>query len=363
MSIVSLSNILDPVHPALDDRVWDDAEADEPRLKAKHRNWIQKTVYRALEDAGYEHIDSWLSLVFTGSLTTYQYSEQSDVDISLFVNADHLPEWSRAELIGVMVGKVDGTKLPGTPFPMQCFVVPPEITRQDLYQPGLRSGYDLDADTWIEPPDRNRVHDVRATQQGDYLFAVECADKMEKLLKYEPDRATQYWHQIHKRRQRDQRAGKGDFSQSNIVYKELANRGLFDDISQASGEYIAKTAATTPWGQDHDDWAASRPTYQGPGHHLGYDPDRHKTGKGFILDDGSVWTWPTHELRPMHMEYSYRAQQQGKKVDPSAAFHIEGDQVYTYGEGRSAHKHIDRIKEADPRLRLAPPKPDWSFGA
>lgn len=357
------ANILDPIHPGLDDRVFDNAEDPAPHLKARHRNWIQRTVHDALEKAGYENIDSWLSLVLTGSLTTYQYSEQSDVDVSLFVNADHLPDWSRAELIGVMVGSVDGHKLPGTPFPMQCFVVPPEITRQDLYRPGLRSGYDLDADEWIEPPDHMRVHDVRATQQGDYLFAVECADKMEKLLKYEPDRATQYWHQIHHRRQRDQKAGKGDFSQSNIVYKELANRGLFPEISGASGEYIAKVAVTTPWGQDHDEWSSARPSYDGQGHQLGYDPEKHQTGKGFVLEDGSVWTWPTHEQRPMHMEYDQRVKKAGQRVIPGSAFHLKGGLVGTYGPGRDAQKHIEAIQAADPRLSLHQVEPEWEFGA
>jgi hypothetical protein len=65
---------------------------------------------------------------------------------------------------------------------------------------------------------------------------------MERLLRYEPDKAVMLWHQIHQRRRRDQMAGKGDYSESNIVYKFLANRGLFPAISEASGEYIAKQA-------------------------------------------------------------------------------------------------------------------------
>jgi hypothetical protein len=240
------ANILDPIHPGLDERVWDRPHEDEPSLKPTHRHWIKRTVYRTLEKAGYENVEDWLSLVFTGSLTTYQYSEESDVDISLFVNATKFPDWSRAEMIGVMVGNVDGTKLPGTPFPLQCFVVPPDVSRDDLYVPGVRSGYDLDADTWIVPPDRERVRDVKAEMNNMYLAGLEAADKMEKLLRYEPDKAIQYWHQIHDRRRRDMKAGKGDYSQSNITYKMLANRGLFPQISEVSGEYIAKTATMDP---------------------------------------------------------------------------------------------------------------------
>jgi hypothetical protein len=178
----------------------------------------------------------------TGSLTTYQYGKESDCDVSLFVNSEYFPEWSRAELIGLMIAHVDGTRLPGTTFPMQCFVVPPDVHPEDLYKPGLRSGYDLETDEWIEPPDPSRVHDVQREYNDLYIYALEQADKMERLLRYEPDKAVMLWHQIHQRRRRDQAAGKGDYSESNIVYKFLANRGLFPALSEASGEYIAKQA-------------------------------------------------------------------------------------------------------------------------
>lgn len=237
------ANILDPIHDGLSPKVFTHPEKERPVLKSHHHAWIQHTVHTALERAGYEQIGSWLSLVFTGSLTTYQYSNESDVDVSLFVDVEHFPDWSRAEMIGVMVDTVDGVKLPGTPYPMQCFVVAPEVGKHDLYQPGLRSGYDLDANEWIVPPERSRVHDVEKEMYAAYVAALEAADKMERLLTFEPDKAVMYWHQIHKRRRRDHQAGKGDYSPSNIVYKMLFNRGLTPQIAEVSGEYIAKTAA------------------------------------------------------------------------------------------------------------------------
>jgi hypothetical protein len=237
-------NILDPIHPTLPPEVWDHPELDRPKLKPQHRKWIIATVTRVLKDAGYTHIEHWLSLVLTGSLTTYQYGAESDCDVSLFVNAEVFPEWSRAEIIGEMITHIDGTKLPGTNYLMQCFVVPPDVKKENLYQPGLRSGYDLEADDWIEPPDRKRVHNVEQEMNNFYVYALEQADKMERLLRYEPEKAKLLWHQIHKKRQRDQRAGKGDYAESNVVYKFLANRGLFPQIAEATGEYIAKEGAS-----------------------------------------------------------------------------------------------------------------------
>lgn len=242
-----LSNILDPVHDALDPTVFDNPGDPEPIFKPQHQAWVEGQVHSILKGAGYTHVDNWLSLVLTGSLTTYQYSPESDVDTSLFVDAEVFPDWSRAEIIGLMVEHMDGTTLPGTTHPMQCFVVPPEIKKTDLYKPGLRSGWDFRSHSWVVPPDPTRVHDVQKEMNSAYVMGLEAADKMEHLLRYEPDKAIQYWHQIHKRRQRDQRAGKGDYSDSNIVYKFLANRGLFPEISEVSGEYIAKTAGLLPY--------------------------------------------------------------------------------------------------------------------
>lgn len=237
-----LANILDPIHDGLDPTVFDEPNSERPKVEERHKQWITRTIINVLDDAGYDGMENWLRLIFTGSLTTYQYSPESDVDVSLFVNVEKFPDWSRAEMIGTMVQHVDGTTLPGTTHPMQAFVVPPDVKVEDLYRPGLRSGYDLELDEWIVPPEKGRVHDVQKEMNLSYVHAMEQADKMARLLEFEPDKAVMFWHQIHKRRRRDQMAGKGDYSDSNITYKALANKGLFPLISEYSGEYIAKVA-------------------------------------------------------------------------------------------------------------------------
>lgn len=239
------ANILDPVHRELDPRVFDNPGDPQPRLKPAHKHWIQNTVTQVLSDAGYDGMEKWLTLVLTGSLTTYQYSDDSDCDISIWVETKNFPGWSRAEMIGVLVENLDGTPLPNTPHPMQCFVVDSmQLAREDLYKPGLRSAYDLATDSWIVPPDPSRVHDVEKEMNEAYTIALENADKMERLLRYEPEKAVQFWHQIHRRRQRDMRDGKGDYAPSNITYKMLNNRNLFPQISEVSGEYIANVRAS-----------------------------------------------------------------------------------------------------------------------
>lgn len=232
------TNILDPVHSELAPEVWEHPESPAPHLQAKHRNWIISSVLDLLDRHGYDGMDRWLKLVVTGSLTTYQYSERSDCDTSLFVDTKVFPDWSRAEMIGIMINGMDGTKLPGTPYPMQCYVVSSDLKPEDLYKPGVRSGYELRTQKWIVPPDKSRVHDVEKEMDDAYTIALLSADKMELLLDYEPEEAVTFWDQIHKRRMGDMQAGQGDYSTSNIVYKMLDNRGLFPRISDAAGVWI-----------------------------------------------------------------------------------------------------------------------------
>lgn len=233
---MAIANILDPIHDGLDPTVWENPQEDEPRLKPQHLHWIKNAVARALTKNGYEHPDQWMSLYLTGSLTTYQYSDESDVDVSIFVNTQSFPEWSRSEMIGVMISEFDGTvKMPGTTHPLQVYVVAQGLTPHDLYQPGLRSAYSLDQDNWVVPPEKSRTHDVQAEFKRAYAEALEDADKMESLLKYEPPKAVQFYKQIHRRRMHDQQSGKGDYSDSNIIYKFLDKRGLTQQVAQVGG--------------------------------------------------------------------------------------------------------------------------------
>jgi hypothetical protein len=228
---MTVANILDPIHDALDPTVWENPGDDEPRLRAQHLHWIKDTVREVLEKHGYENIESWSTLYLTGSLTTYQYSEESDVDVSIFVNTESFPEWSRGEMIGVMISEFDGTvMLPGTTHPLQVYVVPQGTQPEDIYMPGLRSAYSLETDRWVVPPERGRAHDVQAEYRRAYAMALDAADKMELLLEYEPHKAVQYYEQIHRRRMSDQTRSKGDYSDSNIIYKFLENRGLSEQV-------------------------------------------------------------------------------------------------------------------------------------
>jgi prophage maintenance system killer protein len=236
------ANILDQIHDCLDASVFENPCDPEPQLRHEHLVWIPKTIFEILDKAGYDNPEQWCSIYLTGSLTTYQYAPHSDCDVSLFIDTKVFPEWSRAEMIGLMIDGFDSENLPGTTHEMQCFVVSKKLAPEDLYKPGLRSAYVVYGQgqgTWFVPPDKSRSHDVEREENEAYTIALENADKMDRLLRYEPDKALMFYKQIHKRRQRDQTRGKGDYSPSNIAYKFLENRGLIprlDDYAKEHGK-------------------------------------------------------------------------------------------------------------------------------
>lgn len=234
------SNILDPIKDELDPDVFNQPDAMAPTVKPKIVNWVKNKIYKAMIDAGWPDPSKYLSVILTGSLTTYQWSAESDFDTSLWIDVERFPEWVRADLIALMIEQCDGTIVPGTTHPIQCFVVDPKrFTKDDLYKAGLRSGYDLDKGDWLVMPEKDRSIDVSKRWPAHLEYARMCVDKMKMMLRYDKYAVATYWHFLHRQRFLDQRAGHGDYALSNIVYKMLANEGLFPYISEVTGEHIA----------------------------------------------------------------------------------------------------------------------------
>jgi 2'-5' RNA ligase len=237
-------NIFDPIQTTLDQKVFNGI-TPRPRVG----KFILDEMHKVLTPlVGFDPLP-YMTLYLTGSLTTYQYDTVSDCDVSLFIDWDNWPTHEdpnliRRKLIPIVMDKLDGTTLPGTQHPIQHFIVPPGVEPHELYKPGLRSAWSFTDSKWLVPPEKDRVHDISVELPVMYHRAEDMADKMENLLKFDPIYAKEFWHQIHRKRQMDQRAGLGDFSEGNIVYKYLLHNGYFDRIRDELGEKISKVASS-----------------------------------------------------------------------------------------------------------------------
>jgi tRNA nucleotidyltransferase (CCA-adding enzyme) len=230
------ASILDPVQASLDPDIFEDAGGKKPKVKPEVAHWIVNRVDQILRENNYDPKDFKIAL--TGSLTTYQWSDESDCDISLFPDYGVIGAESRAKLIAELVDNLDADKVPGSTHIMQTYIVPAGIEPEHLYVAGLRSGYDLRKGKWIVAPERDRVHNVSAEIPATLAYAREQADKMRLLLKYDKPGAKEYWKQIHQRRRRDEAAGKGDYSESNVIFKFIGKEGLYPEIGALTGEKL-----------------------------------------------------------------------------------------------------------------------------
>jgi 2'-5' RNA ligase len=237
-----VANILDPVHDDLDQKIF---KGTDPRPQKVSFIWNHfmnqmKQIIPAPE--------AYFDLYLTGSLTTYQFSDNSDCDISVFPHYDELipilgvtdANQVRRLLVPFVINKCDGVVLPGTTHPIQHFIVADGISLSQMYHQGLRSAWSFQDQKWIVPPEKDRAHDVSIELPLMFLRARAIADKMRIALDHDTEAAKRLFSRIHKKRSEDQKRGLGDFSESNIIYKYLLNQGLFDRLRDI-GIYIANT--------------------------------------------------------------------------------------------------------------------------
>jgi hypothetical protein len=253
------ANILDPVMPTLDKRVFNGI-TPKPTIVKFVKNLYYRTFSKTF-GVPLADVSQYINLYLTGSLTTYQYSDTSDCDNSVIVNWPKLsrflgedPQEIRRAMIAMSIDHLDGTFLPGGSHPLQFFVVNEGIAPQDLYKPGLRSAYDLDTERWLVPPERDRSHNVMEDFPDAFSRAADIADKMETMLDSDdPQRATELWKQVHEKRMLDQRAGLGDYCEGNIVYKWLVHQGLVDRLRKELHLQIAThVKETVDWSGELD---------------------------------------------------------------------------------------------------------------
>lgn len=226
------SNILDPIHDELDQRVFDGIQ---PRMRFfdDHLNHVRER----FRQHGFN--PNAFDFYLTGSICTYQYSETSDCDITVVCTVDDFTDIDRADLVQIVTMSLDGKKFPGAPYPFQHFVQPPGVEVSDLFKVGLRSAYDFQQDEWISPPDSDRVVDIQAEYPDWFLEALQWADKLNTLMDgghYED--AYQVYKDVHARRAADMKAGLGDISSGNVIYKYLVNSGGVDRL-RGVGYHIA----------------------------------------------------------------------------------------------------------------------------
>lgn len=164
-------SVLDPVHDTLAKDVWTD---DEEHVKEKHRSYILDKLYEWLDIMDVESEPSKIAIV--GSITTYQYTDTSDIDVNVVIDID---DEKRKELLKFLPNE---TLLPDTKHPVNFYIskdAESNIEKKD-------SAYDLLNDKWIKRP---KPSDVIVP----YSYVLEIAKFFmdgidERIAEYERDK-------------------------------------------------------------------------------------------------------------------------------------------------------------------------------
>jgi hypothetical protein len=132
-------SILDPVKKGLSEEVWTDDEKLRPEVKKQ----ILDTLYDWLDQIDIKEKPQ--SVEFVGSVTGYQYTDDSDIDIGVQIPVS---EEREKRLVKILP---NGNLLKGTNHPVNYFIIGSEgrsVAQKDIQQ----AIYDILKDEWIKKP-------------------------------------------------------------------------------------------------------------------------------------------------------------------------------------------------------------------
>lgn len=135
-------SVLDPVHDTLAKEVWTE---DEEHIKEKHRSFILDKLYEWLDKMDVEAEPKMVAIV--GSITTYQYTDSSDIDVNVVIDVD---EEKRKEILKFLPNE---SPLPGTKHPVNYYIS--KDAESNIQK--KESAYDLLNDEWIKKPEQSDV--------------------------------------------------------------------------------------------------------------------------------------------------------------------------------------------------------------
>lgn len=149
------ASVVDYTRPTLSPQVWD-LDSDPPKMRGSVREKILSRFMAAMKKAGLHRPLVWVKNIWVaGSITTYNYTETSDIDVNIEINGNKFkseyPEFrdmSDKDIVSYLydvIKPVEDKDLAGTSHAVSfIFVVNDQLDSDSLY--------DMLSDRWAEPP-------------------------------------------------------------------------------------------------------------------------------------------------------------------------------------------------------------------
>jgi len=164
-------SVLDPIREKLDLDVW---TKDEEHMQPKHRKFILDNLEKWLKKMEVDKEPTKISVI--GSITTFQYSENADIDVNVVID---LTDEEFKELKKFLP---NGKNLPGTKHPINYYVdKKAEANLKD--RPSI---YDLKNDKWEKKPETKDIKIPYAYVMEIAKFFMAGVDN--RISEYERDK-------------------------------------------------------------------------------------------------------------------------------------------------------------------------------
>jgi hypothetical protein len=227
------------VQKELNPKIWDDVDSD-PKLKPQVRNRLLEISYEFIDFLGVDIVVT--DIIMTGSLSNYNWSKFSDVDLHIVANFNQFPnnqidlykEFFNLKKI-IFNDKHDIT----------IYGYDVELYLQDEEESHFSSGvYSVLFDEWANNPKKESVKldkkkiENKANQWMDIIDGVienmkdEDVDTAKQLIKKYKDKLKKY-----------RTCGlekDGEYSYENLVFKVLRRNGYIEKLYNFGDEFIDK---------------------------------------------------------------------------------------------------------------------------
>lgn len=182
------SSILDYPQKGLDPDVW---ETKTGLLKSQCKTQILNKLYSFFIGQGLSEYAKWLlDVVITGSLTSYQYTRRSDLDIHVILKSKaflelediQIPEEELFDVLNdtwrLILNDEEKEYLTGTRHRLEFYFEPLEVMQERLENPEKHDGiYSILEDTWLVPP---REIEIDFDPEDVFSEVLEEAEKIAK---------------------------------------------------------------------------------------------------------------------------------------------------------------------------------------
>lgn len=234
--------MVDPVQPDLDERI-----VRNGKFEPEARKNILRHVAKIASDLDLDVVKTWI----VGSSLTYQWTPQSDVDVTIFVNVDK----NELKKLNRHIDETYNDMLFIGPHPVHFHCNTGKYLRFKA-----DAIYDLDHDKWIKEPQSLNEHDIQnmiehCSSLDEFNETLEAYLELKNLLASHADmqeiikqaiRVSLLFEDVRDMRReefnkkQDSNLPSANWRCSNIIFKLLENHGLGDLAEMVSESLSAR---------------------------------------------------------------------------------------------------------------------------